>query len=828
MKLHLLRLRGFCGIRDGLGRNELILDLDRLAEGAALVALAGANGRGKTMVLDNLHPFLTMPSRAGAASAGGFSYYEHVYLPESEKELVWSLAGCRYRSQVVIRNNGRRRTEAFLFVWEQEQWVPVVVDDAVSDGKVETYTRCVESLCGSAETFFTSAFSAQGQRQLSHYRNGEIKSLLADLLGQDEIRQWGQRAGETVRLLKTGLAVLRQTMAGVERDAAQLAQDRQRLAEAPEQVARCATHREEMAVALQAEQERHAACLAERQQAEGGQRRRAQLQADRASTIAQGKATLAALEAQDQCEAAREQALQQRAEQRVAQAHARRQELQRPIDRLRGVLCAAPAVQRAVSRLALAERIEGLREAGVDDAQRMLQECRAVRQALATNRQRLADVEQAAGQAVLKAEDLCRRFGLTAQVPCAGTKLQGRCQLLGDAHQAQALIPSAQGQVRRLAAERQTLETEHADLALRLDALAPASELLAWAEYCRDRSRARTRKMAALAARVTELTRAQVSLAEAEQALAALAPAQDEVQPEETAERERITAARYAIAAQRTQQAGHYRQMLDGVERTLGALPPPWPQERIVQSEAMVERARVAAEAAVHTHLAAVKDAQTREALDHQARACALHRRELRGRIGRVEEALGAWNLFARCMGNDGLIALAIDDAGPALAGLANELLLACYGPRFTLSIHTLVNTAKGEAREGFEIEIHDADTGSSKPVALASGGERVWINACLTRAVALHLAQQGGRRYATLFSDEADGALDSERKRMWMTMKREVLRLGGYEREYFISQTPELAAMADAVIDLDAMRLGTLGTGVRSGAIEPLPAGID
>ena len=37
--------------------------------------------------------------------------------------------------------------------------------------------------------------------------------------------------------------------------------------------------------------------------------------------------------------------------------------------------------------------------------------------------------------------------------------------------------------------------------------------------------------------------------------------------------------------------------------------------------------------------------------------------------------------------------------------------------------------------------------------------------------------------------------------------MKREVLRLGGYEREFFVSQTPELTAMADAVIDLDALQ---------------------
>jgi exonuclease SbcC len=56
------------------------------------------------------------------------------------------------------------------------------------------------------------------------------------------------------------------------------------------------------------------------------------------------------------------------------------------------------------------------------------------------------------------------------------------------------------------------------------------------------------------------------------------------------------------------------------------------------------------------------------------------------------------------------------------------------------------------------------------------------------------------------LFSDEADGPLDPEHKRMFMAMKREVLRLGGYECEYFVSQTPELTRMADCIIDLEGM----------------------
>jgi exonuclease SbcC len=86
------------------------------------------------------------------------------------------------------------------------------------------------------------------------------------------------------------------------------------------------------------------------------------------------------------------------------------------------------------------------------------------------------------------------------------------------------------------------------------------------------------------------------------------------------------------------------------------------------------------------------------------------------------------------------------------------------------------------------------------------SGGERIWINECLTRAMALYLSEASGRRSSTLFSDEADGAFDAQNKRRFMAMKREVLRIGGYAQEYFISHTPELSAMADAVIDLDQL----------------------
>ncbi|WP_455750180.1 DUF4158 domain-containing protein [Ralstonia mannitolilytica] len=122
------------------------------------------------------------------------------------------------------------------------------------------------------------------------------------------------------------------------------------------------------------------------------------------------------------------------------------------------------------------------------------------------------------------------------------------------------------------------------------------------------------------------------------------------------------------------------------------------------------------------------------------------------------------------------------------------------------LGIHTQTELANGDKREGFEIRVHDAQADSEKEFAVMSGGQKVWINECLTRGIALYRAQGAGTAFQTLFTDEADGPLDPERKREFMKMKREVLRQGGYEREFFISQTPDLVDEADAVIDVVAL----------------------
>lgn len=807
-----LTLKGFRGIRNGLGRDVLTLDFAQLAGDAALVAITGANGRGKSTVMDNMHPYLTMPSRAALAGPGGFSYYDHVYLSENEKDLVWTHDGRRYRSQVVIRVNGRRKTEAFLFVLgDDDAWKPAVLDDGtVSDGKLDTYTRCVEAICGNADTFFTSVFSAQGKRQLSAYRNAEIKTLLADLLGQEEIRALGQKAAETARLLKAGLAAIRQEQAGLATEALRIDGELRRLEGSPARVTQCLTASQAAHAALESARTRHAQLLAEHEQSQGVEVRRRQLQEECHAVIEAGTQAIEALKAQEQAESQRLERLERRIAERLDQQCQRRQALQHQHRQCLMTLAAAPAVRNAEARLSLSERISSLRLARVDIERQRTQQMNQSQASERMIQQRLSAIEREAGQAALKAEELARRFGLTGEVPCTGTDMQGQCKLLDDARDAKTMMPSAQATIQRLAHEKAIAQQQLEALREQCAELADAPQELAQAERRAEKARARAAQFALLAAKAGEMAQARATVETVTQELTALGGDGTETKivqetPDELAERQLIHAARQAIAGQREQQAKRYRATLDRLKLALAALPAPCDSQRLIDARTRMEQAMQAATSAEQAYVNSVRDAETLGVLTQQATALSRRQAQVVSRIAKVDTELGNWNLFARCMSNDGLIALAIDDAGPVLAGLANDLLLACYGPRFTVSLQTLVETGKGEQKEGFDIRVHDGESGESQSVSLMSGGERVWINECLIRAVALYLAQHTGRRYGTLFSDEADGPLDLERKRMFMTMKREVLRLGGYQREFFVSQTLELAAMADAVIDLEA-----------------------
>ena len=112
--------------------------------------------------------------------------------------------------------------------------------------------------------------------------------------------------------------------------------------------------------------------------------------------------------------------------------------------------------------------------------------------------------------------------------------------------------------------------------------------------------------------------------------------------------------------------------------------------------------------------------------------------------------------------------------------------------------------------KEGFDITVFDSQTNESKSIKRLSGGEKTWVEEAITRAICLYRANLSGIRYECIFSDEKDGALDTEKKKEFFDMKKRVLELGGYKNEFCITQTEALLSRADAVIQLKSCLLYT------------------
>lgn len=799
-----LTLTGFIGIRDGMNRETLTLDFERLTAGAQLVAIVGPNGRGKTTVLDNMTPYPTMPSKAGADGLGSFSYYDEVYLPVNRKELLWEMGGRQYRTQIIIRLNGKRRSEAYLHQLCANTWQPVQLPDGtVSDGRMESYQRCVEDIVGPAATFFTTAFSAQNRRQLAHYRNAEIKVLLSDLLGLERVRTKGLQAAETAKLLRCGLSGLQQE----QRLLQQQIEDHHALSRQlamPDGALDTLKCRRQAALAALDEAKNYLATLkAEQAVAATYVNQRQQLN----QTLQYlSDRVLAANQQMDEREhvliAARESMTQHILQRR--QTHAQEhQAATRRHGRLLLLTADHGRVTRAVRRLPiLAHLVEHRSNQAATCRQSHDRYMQATSQrALAL--QKIDALNREIGEAVCQTRALHQRLSLTSLVPCAGTALQGQCQLLEHARAARPIIPQYEQSLRRLEHTRRQQAEVLSQLDAHIAAMPATAERLLRAERRLDRTRAKCSVNQQVAARAGEIEQARTSIDDVTQRIHQLAQTVDDETEVEKQEKARIDRELAALTGERVRVAQSARMECEHIEKQLSALPMPFDPVRLAQADWDIG----------HLNQKLAKcEAQLHEATGRQHRLIELQRQLLGqrqtlalldARIAHIEEQTATWSLFATCLGNDGVIALAIDDAGPALSMLTNDLLMACYGARFTVSICTLLESGKGQSREGFDVIVHDANTGFAKSASKMSGGERVWINECLTRAMALYLAESNCRRSETLFSDEADGAFDAEHKRMFLAMKRQVVQLGGYQQEFFISHTPELAALADATIDL-------------------------
>jgi len=228
------------------------------------------------------------------------------------------------------------------------------------------------------------------------------------------------------------------------------------------------------------------------------------------------------------------------------------------------------------------------------------------------------------------------------------------------------------------------------------------------------------------------------------------------------------------------------------------------------EAERDLAAAAAALEQARQSHTQAVAD-QAR--LDAEIRAFEQRRGEFRQRqatrerleaaVTQLQTDLVEWQALDRVFGKQGLPVLEIDAAGPGVSALANDLLQVCFDGRFQIELITQEPKAdKKGFKDAFEVRVFDAERGGAMRDLLdLSGGEQVIVDEALKSAIAIFVNQRNEAPIRTVFRDETAGALDPDNSVRYVAMLRRVLERSGAYHVLFVSQSPDISALADAQI---------------------------
>lgn len=163
------------------------------------------------------------------------------------------------------------------------------------------------------------------------------------------------------------------------------------------------------------------------------------------------------------------------------------------------------------------------------------------------------------------------------------------------------------------------------------------------------------------------------------------------------------------------------------------------------------------------------------------------------------------WELVSKAFGKDGIQALELDALAPGISETANRILKSGYGDRFSISIETTRIGGSGKKTkqiEDFKIMVND--DGDVTALENKSGGESVWIKRAIYDAFAVIRRRNTGFAFLTCFQDETDGALDASAKTAYCRMLEASHEAGKLRHTIIITHSNEVRAMIEQKIAME------------------------
>ena len=830
-----IRLRGFKGIRYGLGVDEISLDLSGLS---GLVALTGENGAGKTTFLEQLQPFPQVISRPNPA------LINHVLLRDSEKEQRYQLNGSVYRSLVKIDAHSGR-SEGYLW----EDGVPVV------KGKISAFSGAITELFGSPKLFFNSVFDAQGSAKMSDMKPSDFKKLIGEFLRLNRYFTWEDTS-------KKGEGIILRAIARIDKNV-------ERVNESIKALNNPSQRKNEAEASLSGE-------IDQKGNLEADIEKIKRLQQEARDQLAKNEKVQISLDAESKSLADIDVRLDKQSEANRKATGAAEQKVEatkKIVSGLQQQLESAESVDAAAAKLKSAKPILASLEKQRDDAIRDLRtantelaalqskhqaERKNLEENLAKLRDEYATVKQSVSDFELKIAGIdsdISALNSPSSITRLETEIKGlerQSDLLKSCgnvtfHPDPETLASKMGPV--------SFPCNSEDCAFIQSALEAADKL---PPKQKELANEKTRIASEIDRLKVDRERVEASMSEAQKTLegnintgkkekAALKEIEtrqagemnvaekkrDDLQTQVDGFGERITKERNVVLqlekeAARSEEIRIAREQLPAAETALNeaekSLETTKGEAGRSVAALIVQRSEIADKI---NALNSQVDKEAAAAVNSLEDSLRIHRADLekanesitasRTEITRLNQEVAKENEFRKDLdrlknrrdnltnkatvlafmknqtGPNGLRQLEIDAAAPSVSSYGNDLLAATYGPAHSLQLCT-----QDENGKEILLPMVTREDGSSEVIGQFSGGEKTWDLKALRLALTLVAKQKSGRDFRTAFADEEDGALDKKKAKAFIAMYREFLRLGNFILLFFSSHKPECVAMAD------------------------------
>lgn len=839
------------GISDAFP-NEVSIDFDALGEG--IICFVGDNQSGKTHLLEL--------SGVGTTHRWLPSYGEPIWshvdddTPTAFSDLTFTIGEHQYRCKVQIdpQPNGDRKTEAWL--WRD--------GEKEASEKVSAVDRELAKVLPGVKLQLATNVACQSRDgSLFKAVKAEKKKLFIKMLLLERLELMAKAAGARNGKAEEALAAVRREMAVTQAKVTRLEEIEQHLSNSRVVIEQLEAARRDAAAAqasaaatLAAAREALAAAEATAAASTARQAAVAEDIARSAEDLDTAAARVATLEASIAAAPTVHTAAARLADldaerHRLAEAIDERRAAQAPLDteaaelkgRLDGLLADhgrlkgdQTAAAEAAARVALAGDVDGTLEAA-RTGHAAIAATVAERQEALPGLEAADEVERAAAAQrttlLARRADLEPRTGLLAGIDVEHP-MCGGCPLTADARAVTERIAVLDAELATLAAPTgatEALRTARRELAAAEQTLRAAARALADAEAAvaglrADRDAA-ARVEAIAEALASNVTTGKTARARQQEITALRAALQTEIDQRVTqrsaldAERLPLVgpAARVAEIAAAETQIDEARAARDRLADRLVALRTE--RDAFVDVDLTAERAAVAAAAASST-----KFDQQLATIDQERAPLAEQQQRLQGERDALGDVAGTlatlrareselaadaadWAHLERAFGPNGIQALEISAAGPAVTAIANDLLSTCFRGRWQVRIVTTEpGKKKGVVKEVFDVVLIDGKTGRVR--RKTSGGGMVVVEFAMRLAMSIYNAQRSGFALRTLWLDEVDGALSTKNATRYIRMLRRARELGNYHQILMISHSPAVSAQADLRLYVGGGRVST------------------